>query len=340
MQSKEYSKINNICLVILTAIALTGALIYTRSILVPFVIAIFIYAVFTPVIAWFQNRLKLPRYMAIGLTIVLVLAVLALLGLLIANSIDKFIGNMEAYKKTIVQFIQDAGPKLQEWGINLDVQQEKWTAFVHDLPFFAWIQSVTGEAFSFLGNAALVLIFVLFLIAGGGIQKTRHPLAGEIQNKVSRYVATKFFVSIATAVLVGLLLWACRVDLAFMFAVLTFFLNFIPNVGSLIAIALPLPVVLLQFGLGWPFWVVLAGSSTIQFLIGNVLEPKLMGESMDLHPITILMFLMFWGLVWGIPGMFLAVPITAILKIILSRIPTTKSWAELLAGRFATNFPR
>ncbi|MBN2224201.1 MAG: AI-2E family transporter, partial [Deltaproteobacteria bacterium] len=99
------------------------------------------------------------------------------------------------------------------------------------------------------------------------------------------------------------------------------------------ATLIPVPVILLQFGFCWRLWVVLAVSMVIQFTIGNIIEPKLMGERMDLHPITLLLFLMFWGLVWGIPGMFLAVPITAVLKIVLGRIETTQPLAELMAGR-------
>jgi AI-2 transport protein TqsA len=123
------------------------------------------------------------------------------------------------------------------------------------------------------------------------------------------------------------------VELAVMFAMLTFLLNFIPSIGSIVAVIIPLPVILLQYGFGWQFWFVLAFAGMVQFVIGNVLEPKMMGESLGLHPVTVLLFLMFWGLVWGIPGMFLAVPITAILKIVLCRIPTTVPVANLLAGK-------
>ena len=144
----------------------------------------------------------------------------------------------------------------------------------------------------------------------------------------------KLIISAATGLLIGMLLLACDIELALMFAILTLLFNFIPNVGSIIATALPLPIVLLQFGMGWQFLTVLIVSMAVQVVIGNVIEPKVLGDSMDLHPITILLFLMFWGLVWGLPGMFLAVPITAILKIVLSRLEPTHGLSELLAGRF------
>ena len=115
--------------------------------------------------------------------------------------------------------------------------------------------------------------------------------------------------------------------MAFVFALLTIMLNFIPTVGSLFAVALPIPILFLQYQLTWPFWVVISICMAVQFFIGNIVESKMLGDSMDLHPITVLICLIFWGLIWGIAGMFLAVPITAILKIVFSRIPSTHSFS-------------
>ena len=158
-------------------------------------------------------------------------------------------------------------------------------------------------------------------------------MVNEILSKVSAYVSGKFFLSLATGFLVWLVLVLFDVELAFIFALLTVLLNFIPTIGSMLAIALPVPILLLQFQLSWSFFVVLAITGLIQFVIGNVIEPKMMGDSMDLHPITVLICLMFWGLIWGVAGMFLAVPITAILKIAFSRIEATRPFSEILAGR-------
>ena len=119
------------------------------------------------------------------------------------------------------------------------------------------------------------------------------------------------------------------------FGLFAFLLNFIPTLGSIIATLLPLPIVVLNPDVS-PLTGVLAIAlpATVQLVIGNILEPRIMGKSLQLHPIAILMALIVWGMVWGIPGMFLAVPITAVLKIALSRITTTQPIAELLAGRF------
>jgi AI-2 transport protein TqsA len=105
-------------------------------------------------------------------------------------------------------------------------------------------------------------------------------------------------------------------------------------VGSIIAVILPLPVLFLQFGAAWETATIMSILGVVQFLIGNIIDPKLMGVNLDLHPVTILLSLLFWGFIWGVAGMFLSVPMTAVLKLILDRYSLTKPLANLLAGRF------
>jgi AI-2 transport protein TqsA len=118
-----------------------------------------------------------------------------------------------------------------------------------------------------------------------------------------------------------------------MFGLLTFLLNFIPTIGSIIATLLPLPIVLLQFDSPVKWLVVILIPAAIQGIVGNFIEPKLFSDSLDLHPASILLALTFWGIIWGPVGMFLAVPIIVVLKIAMARIPATRPIAELMAGR-------
>ena len=123
--------------------------------------------------------------------------------------------------------------------------------------------------------------------------------------------------------------------MALSFGVLAFLLNFIPNIGPIVASLLPIPLILLDPS-GNIVWMVavITATSTIQLISGNVVEPKLMGNSSDLHPVTILLGLMFWGMMWGIIGMFLATPITAAIKIVMERFEPTRQVANLMAGRW------
>lgn len=329
--SKDQSKTIAACLIILAATAITTALIYTQTVLVPFIFSVFIYAIFSPSIKWFEEKCKFPRMLAIALTIIIALSAIGFLSFFIFSSFEKFFSSAHSYWESVLEFTTWATDLLTRWG--WDIEKTPIQKTLQELQIFSLATNITGNVFTFLGNATLILIFVLFLLIGEGASEVQNPLFLEIQEKVSQYVSKKVLTSVTTGVIVGLVLKIVDVDLAFLFAILTIFLNFIPTIGSIIATLLPLPVVLLQFGFGWQFILVLTLTGSTQFVIGSILEPKMMGEAMDLHPVIVLLFLMFWGLVWGIAGMFLAVPITAVLKIILNRIPATKPLAEILAGR-------
>jgi AI-2 transport protein TqsA len=126
----------------------------------------------------------------------------------------------------------------------------------------------------------------------------------------------------------------CGVQFAGLFGFLAFFLNFIPNVGGIIATLLPLPIILLSPDMSYVAKVTaLAGPGIIQFVTGNIIQPRVQGSALDLHPVIVLMALIFFGMIWGIVGAFLAVPITATIRIVLEKIPDTRPVAELLAGR-------
>jgi len=122
------------------------------------------------------------------------------------------------------------------------------------------------------------------------------------------------------------------VDFASFWAVLIFLLNFIPTIGSIIATAFPSVLTLVQFDTLGPFVITITILSAIQFCIGSLVEPKLMGNRLNLSPIVILLSLGLWGSIWGIPGMFLCVPITVILMIVCSYFPDTRPIAVLLSG--------
>ncbi|MBN2040330.1 MAG: AI-2E family transporter [Spirochaetes bacterium] len=329
--NEKYEKINNVCLLIIASIAITAALIYTKTVLVPLVIAFFIYTLLTPLIILLKTRLKLPGIIIVIVIFLTIIIFTVLTGFFIGGSFNDFFSDAAIYKNRILEFVSwirdTAGSLGYDFDLSLDTQ-------IKNLSLFSMAGNITLAAGSTLGYSVLVIVFLLFFLLG----ETR---SGEKENKfifqikrsISRYAVTKLFTSLVTAVIVFFVLFFFRVEMPFLFAVLTFLFNFIPSIGSVIASILPLPVVLIQYGFGIRLLLILIISATVQFIIGNFLEPKLMGERMDLHPVTVLIFLMFWGLVWGIPGMFLAVPITAILKIILGKIEATKAISELMAGR-------
>ncbi|PIR23193.1 MAG: hypothetical protein COV44_04330 [Deltaproteobacteria bacterium CG11_big_fil_rev_8_21_14_0_20_45_16] len=323
-------RVTQACLICLTSISLTFALIYTKPALMPLVFAIFLYYMLKPVLRFFQTRLKLSRVFSLGLSFSIGILIIGLIGLIIANSIDTILASADLYRTRVVDFVDWLTPLLQSKGIPLD--SESWRQHINDLPVFSWVSHFTQSLVGILGTSSLVILFLIFLLLGESKTAKPNKLLEEIDSRVTRYVSIKLFISLMTSICSFGALMITRTDLAFMFAILTFFLNFVPTVGSLVAIVLPIPVILLQHGFDWHIIVSLSALATIQFFFGNLLETKMMGQKFGLHPITVMVFLIFWGLVWGLPGMFLATPITAVLQIILARLDNTKPLAELMAG--------
>lgn len=325
--------LNHIALLLLAAVAFTVVLIYTRPIMVPFVISLFVFLSISPLVRWMSQRIRLPRMLAVVATFLLFLAVATGVVLLVVSSLEDFIAGADQYRTRVADLMEQG----LVWvaGLGLEVDSAALRRQLFDLPFLRIAKNISGNVFNFLGAATLVVIFVMFLLAGQGRTQKTPQWFLEIQEGVSRYIGIKTVFSLTTGLLVGGTLYFFGVDLALLFAFLVVLLNFIPSIGSVIATLIPLPIVIVQFGFGWQLIAILTITGFIQFLVGNVLEPKLMGAKMDLHPVTVIFFLVFWGLVWGVAGMFLAVPITSVLKIVLDRIEATRPLGELLAGRIA-----
>lgn len=329
----ERSLLNTVSLLIIASVALTAALIYTRSVLVPFVLAVLVSYLVSPVVDLLQTKLRVPRYLAMLAAFVLIVVGVVVLALLLTTSVGGLAEKQDVYAAKFVEiggWFTDTAERFFP-----DLGKEDVTEQLGDLPKKAlgWVSSAFGGVFSFLSTAFLVLVFVIYLILGHKPSEQRQGMWAEIDTKVRRYLSTKVATSAVTGILVGLVLWMLGLDLALVFGVMAFLLNFIPSVGSIIATILPLPLALFQFDQPWRIALVLLLPLAIQMVVGNGIEPKLMGESLDLHPVTILLALIFWGLVWGPVGMLLATPITAVAKIVLERFETTKPVAGLLGGR-------
>lgn len=207
-------------------------------------------------------------------------------------------------------------------------------AFIRD-----GLASISAELFSIASTSVVVLIYVFFLLLGSVGATEAAPSLQAVDLQVREYLFLKTVISIFTGAVFGFALWMFGVPMSLTFGVLAFLLNYIPNVGPIVASLLPIPFILFNPD-GSLLWMVSAIGVTmsVQVISGNVIEPKLMGDSSDLHPVVILLALMFWGMMWGITGMFLATPVTAAIKIVLDGNPATKPIANVMAGRWS-NLP-
>jgi AI-2 transport protein TqsA len=318
-----------ICLVILTILAVASVLTYTKPVLVPFVFAIFTYAIFAPIVYWIQVHLKLPRMLAITAALAGVIGVAVCVVIIMFPALKQLIYGMSSYDAYIANILTAVENKMPGVQIDKNFILEQAKAFNPA----SYVRDFTQGTFVLIGNLTLVLIYTAFMIVGDQNAQIKSPLLRTIMIKIFEYTIKKLFLALGAGVIFLVLLGSFRIELTLIFALAAIFLNFIPTIGPIVAVALPLPVVFYAYGLEWPFFAILIVLATAQFIIGNIVEPIVLKDIMDLHPITILVCLVLWALIWGISGMFLAVPITAVVKIVFQRIDATQPFAEILAGR-------
>ena len=328
------TRIQTVCLLIICAVAIGVALFLLRTVMIPFVLAIFSALGLSPLIALQRRYLRLPNAVAILTTFIIGFVALSLLGGLIAISLRQLSANADIYQQQINQLLDQVMSLAEGYGVD-PVTLFDAMAGLPARSVSGILANLTKGIFDILSQGLLVMLFLFFLLLGG-TQKTgpRRGVLGEIESSVQRYIMAKIIVSAATGGIVGGILALLGVDLALVFGLFAFLLNFIPSIGSIIATLLPLPVVLVDpehtlttviLAIGLP--------GLAQFVIGSLLEPKVVGGSLNLHPATVLICLIVWGMIWGIVGMFLAIPLTAVMQIFFQRFEPTAPIAELLAGR-------
>ena len=322
---------------VLAAVAIAVALIFTRPVMVPFVLAIFVSYLVAPMVDTLQSKARVPRVLSVLIALVVVAGIMTTLGLLITMSARSMISNAELYSERLVDLAEKVFALGARFGVDfggeLGNSRETILEGIRSLPLVNMVGRAAGTVVGLVTNSFLVMIFVIYLLMGRHPQTLRSSMHSEIDAKIRRYLVMKVIISATTGTVVWITLAIFGLDLALVFGVLAFFLNFIPSIGSVIATLLPLPVALIQFDSMLPVVGIFLIPGAVQITVGNVVEPLVMGEGLDLHPVTILMALIFWGLIWGIVGMLLAAPMTAVLKIVFDRLETTKPLAELLAGR-------
>jgi len=181
------------------------------------------------------------------------------------------------------------------------------------------IGNTINAGFSWFGLVFLLTVYIMAEKTEQDMFKGGSPVLAEIEFQVKYYIVLKTAISMVTGVAVGVILLALQVKLAMLFGLLSFLLNYIPNVGSMIAMFLPMPIVLVDPNLAlWQKAGAFLGPGIVQGYVGNVLEPVLFGASLNMTPLSILGALVIWMSIWGIVGGVLSVPLLSIQKICLS----------------------
>jgi AI-2 transport protein TqsA len=327
---ESLEQVRTVCMLILALIAVGAALYWLKPVMVPFVLALFATYALAPLIDLQIRKLRFLRPVAIGATLLLGLVIFALLWWLVASSVAQMQNNAGVYRENIEHLVTRVSDAL---GIDREQLLEPLTKF-RDQDLSALVVATMSETMGILSQGFLVLIFTVFMLLGRDLQtSSADNFQGAVERRVQRYLIVKVGLSATTGILVWIILQLLGIPLAMVFGLLTFILNFVPNIGSVIACLLPLPIVLVSPGISTTVAVLaIALPSLVQFTVDNAIEPKLMGKSLELHPVAVLGALIFWGILWGIPGMILAAPMTSVAKILFDQWAITQPLARLLAG--------
>ncbi len=323
-----------ICLLILSAAVIAYALWLLRSVMIPFVLATFFAFGLSPLITFQRRYLLVPRPLAVLATMIFGCVVLVFLGWVISTPVSQLAANPDLYQSQLNQLLEKTVIVLEDYGFD----PVKTVNSLSALPLEKVSGLLTGTTkaiVDLLGQGSLVLVFLIFMLLGSTTRtQSNAGVLGEVETRIKRYIVAKAIVSAATGGLVGFVLAMLGVELALVFGLFAFLLNFVPTLGSLVATLLPLPMVLVSPDSSLTTIILaIALPALIQLVMGTFVEPKIMGGSLDLHPVTVLLALIVWGMLWGIVGMLLAVPLTAVMKFLFERMEHTAPLAELLAGR-------
>lgn len=307
-----------------------------ESILVPFIVAAFLAIISTSPVFWLRQK-RVPVAVAILLVILGVLSVGLAFILVIGTSLDDFLEAIPRYQARLTQEIM---PMIQ-WIEGLGVQFDKEMVLESIDPGASMrlVAKMLAGLGGILTNSLLILLTVIFiLLEASSFQQKVGRAFGDpkgtisqikrITDAINNYLAIKTLVSLGTGVVVAIWVWALGIDFPLIWGLLAFLLNFIPNLGSIIAAVPPVLLGYIQFGIGRAL-LVAAGFGAVNLLFGNALEPKLMGRKLGLSTLVVFLSLVFWGWVWGPVGMLLSVPMTMVVKIALESSPSTH-WISIL----------
>ncbi len=329
--------------IILIAIVVT--LTFGQSLIVPFVFALLLWFIVRMMrkqldkVSFIKKRF--PSWLKNLVPSLVILVILGFTSKVISNSIQDLATSYEKYEANIDALITQASESL---GIDI---MGILTGHTGDLDFGTILSSIFDSLTDILSSAFMILIYGLFIFLEEVYFRTklRHAFAkndqfekvthilSNIEKSVTKYLGMKTLISLITGVASYVVLLIIGIDSPVFWAFLIFLLNFIPTIGSLIGTLFPAIFCLLQFGEFTPGVMVLVFVGAIQVIVGNILEPRLLGNSMNISALAAIASLSIWGAIWGVTGMILSVPITVIMIIIFSEFPQTRPIAIMLSEK-------
>lgn len=322
--------IRNILLVFLFILAFYLLKILS-SLLLPLVFATLVVIMYLPLMSFLRKH-RFPT----GVIVPIIATMTILIILVVINIFIDTIGNFTSQSGFLTtQFIKKMEVLISKIDtishsrLNLDNISEYLLGFINSESLTKAVSSFATGLGNFGKSFFMFALYFVILLAGmtnyqeyiSYVVKDDQRFINEIaslQRSVSTYMTIKVIVSATTGIITGIICMLFGLKFAVFFGFLTFLLNFIPSIGSIIATMPPFLMAIIQFDTFQPAIIILIILGVLQMTIGNFIEPKIMGDRLRLNTVTVIFGLVFWGIIWGIPGMLLSVPLLVILKLIFA----------------------
>lgn len=328
-----------VLLILASFIIIVAGMRAASSILVPFFLAVFIAVICTPPLFWLQHK-GVPKVLALVFILAAILISGSLFGALIGPSLNDFLRSLPDHQERLSKQLAASISWLRDNGVNIPADEVP-----HALNF-GWAMNMAGDILSSLSsvltNALLILLAVVFILLEVAdfpkklriVSKNPEKALSTVEKfsqSAKRYLVIKTLISVATGVLIWLWLLILGVDYPVLWGALAFLLNYVPNIGSIIAALPAVLLALINLGMGSAFLTVL-GYLVVNIVIGNIVEPKLMGKGLRLSTLVVFLSLVFWGWVLGPIGMILSVPLTSLVAIALDSYEETRGLAIMMGS--------
>lgn len=308
-------------------------------VLVPVLLAAYMAVLASGPIHWMMSR-KVPSWAALTVVLAGVIGGFLLVGLLLGSSIRTFSANLPAYEQRMKSLVGGSLAWLDGRGWGVDLSTDALLGYLDPGQLADFASVLVTSIGNLLSDTMFVLLATIFMLAeAAGLPRklqvafgptTKLDRFGGVITDLQSYLAIKTRISVTSGVLSGLLCWLVGVDFPLLWGVLAFLLNYVPTLGSVIA--LTPPTILAFLLLGWQHGIALLGGYlAIEMVMGNVIEPRIMGKTLGLSTLVVFLSLVFWGWIWGPIGMFLSVPLTMVVKILLEHSGDLK-WIAVMLG--------
>jgi AI-2 transport protein TqsA len=343
---KDNEKVVKLTLIVIAIILIFGLLKFGQPVFLPFFVALFLSYLFQPIYRLLVKN-KVPKIIAVILILFLAFGLLYGVGWIVYDSAAKVAENINKYQVLFTDLVTDTVVKFKlekEWVRLRNLNPSKFDLSKVDFGSIAsGFYTSIGSFLSFLGNVAMVLLYMIYIMVGKESLPHRIKAAFKshggqileiiqhIDKQIQVYFAVKSLISLAVSICVTIVCYAFGIDFPLFWGLLTFLLHFIPNIGSFIAAIPPILLVLLLGGFGTMIAVAII-LIAIDNIWGNIIEPRVMGDQLDLSPLIVLFGMFFGTYMWGLAGAVIATPILAVIKIILENIPETRPIGMLISS--------